>query len=93
VAKIYTYRELVKKLKKYDPNFQTHQGKGKGSERMLYHPDINGRPESYPLKCHGESTEIKIGHYAPICSRFNLPKNFFNNKRTKCKVFNFIKNK
>ena len=75
--KIYTYRELIKKLKKHDSKFEVYTNKGKGSERQIFHPNINGRPESYPIKCHGEGTVIRKGHYAAIARRFNLPKNFF----------------
>ena len=46
MAKTYSYRELIKKLRKHDPRFEEHVNRGKGSERMLYHPDVDGRPES-----------------------------------------------
>jgi len=74
MPKVYTYRELVKKLRKYDKQFEVYSSRGKGSERVLYHPNINGRPESYPIKCHGEGTEIRAGHISAIKRRFNLPK-------------------
>jgi len=74
MAKPYKYNELIKTLKKYDKRFEVHINRGKGSERMIYHPDINGRPESYPVKCHGEGTEIKTGHIGAIVRRFRLPK-------------------
>jgi hypothetical protein len=41
---------------------------------MIYHPDVNGRPESFPVKCHGENTELRKGVIAGIVRRFNLPK-------------------
>ena len=44
---------------------------------MLYHPDVNGRPESYPLKCHGEGDDVRKGHLAAIRRRFRLPPDFF----------------
>ena len=69
---MYTFRTLEKKLRKIDPRFQIFKKRGKGSERMIYHPDINGRPESYPVKCHGENTEIRKGALADIKRRFNL---------------------
>ena len=75
--KTYTYRELVKKLKKHDKKFEIWENRGKGSEHIIYHPNVNGRAESYPIKHHGDGTEIKIGHYPAICRRFGLPKNFF----------------
>lgn len=75
MPKSYKFRELVKALRKYDDRFEVYQNRGKGSERMLYHPDINGRPESYPLKCHGEGDTIRKGHIAAIRRRFALGKN------------------
>ena len=51
--------------------------RAKGSERMLYHPDVKGRPESYPLKCHGEGDDVRKGHLAAIRRRFRLPHDFF----------------
>jgi len=74
VPKTYTFRELVKALRAHDPRFEAFVKRGKGSERMLYHPDVNGRAASYPVKCHGENTEIRKGHIAAIRRRFNLPK-------------------
>jgi len=74
MAKPYKYRELVKKLKKYDPRFEVYTNRGKGSERMLYHPDVNGRPASFPIKCHGDNTEIRKGLVSAIIRRFDLPR-------------------
>lgn len=76
MAKTYSYRELIAKLRSYDPRFQVFKNRGKGSERMLYHPDINGHPRSYPLKCHRESDDIRRGHLSAIERRFNLGKFF-----------------
>ena len=50
MAKTYSYRELVRKLRKHDPRFEVYMNRAKGSERMLYHPDVNGRPESCPYE-------------------------------------------
>lgn len=69
---MYTFRTLEKKLRKIDSRFQIFEKRGKGSERMIYHPDINGKPASYPVKCHGENTEIRKGTLADIKRRFNL---------------------
>ncbi len=68
------YRDLVKRLRKHDPRFEVWENRAKGSERMLYHPDIGGRPQSFPLKCHGDSTEIRIGMLRAIMRRFQLPR-------------------
>ena len=68
------FRELVRILKKHDKRFEFWGNRAKGSERMLYHPDINGRPESFPVKCHGDNTELRKGVISGIIRRFNLPK-------------------
>lgn len=72
MPKIYTYRELIKKLRKIDKRFEVFENRAKGSERMIFHPDIDGSPQSYPVKCHGENTEIRKGTLADIKRRFKL---------------------
>jgi predicted RNA binding protein YcfA (HicA-like mRNA interferase family) len=67
------YREVVKILRKHDSRFEFWEDRGKGSERIIYHPDINGRPASIPVKCHGEGTELRKGIISAIIRRFNLP--------------------
>lgn len=71
------YRELVKILRSYDPRFEIWERRGKGSERIIYHPDIGGRPRSFPVKCHGENTELRRGVISAIIRRFDLPKELF----------------
>jgi len=75
MSKPYKFRELVKALRDYDPRFEVFQRRGKGSERIIYHPDIEGRAESHPVKCHGEGTELRKGVISSITRRFKLPKN------------------
>jgi len=72
--KVYKFRELVRILRDHDSRFEILQNRGKGSERILYHPDIDGRPQSFPLKCHGEGDTVKKGYYPGIIRRFKLPK-------------------
>ncbi|HSL84771.1 MAG TPA: type II toxin-antitoxin system HicA family toxin [Thermoanaerobaculia bacterium] len=74
MARPYTFRELVKKLRKYDRRFEVFVNRGKGSERIIYHPDINGRSESHPVKFHGEKTELRKGVLSSIIRRFDLPR-------------------
>jgi hypothetical protein len=45
---------------------------------MIYHPDINGRPASHPVKCHGASTELRRGVLSSLIRRFALPRNIFS---------------
>ena len=73
-----TYRDVVRILKDHDSRFEFGTNRSKGSERMIYHPDINGRPESYPVKCHGEGTELRKGVLASLIRRFALPRDIFS---------------
>lgn len=68
------YRELIKILRAHDSRFEVYENRGKGSERMIYHPDVGGRPQSFPVKCHGENTELRKGVISAIVRRFRLPK-------------------
>lgn len=73
MARPYKFRELVKKLRKHDRRFKVFVNRGKGSERIIYHPDVKGRPESHPVKCHGGNTELRKGVISSIIRRFDLP--------------------
>jgi len=77
MPKVLSVRELLKILKQHDPRFELKSHRGKGSEQILWHPDIKGRAQAYPLPCHGKGAEIKKGHYPKIKRRFNLPNNIF----------------
>ena len=70
--KPYKFRDLVKRLKAYDKRFEFLM-RGKGSHRMIYHPDILGRPVSYPVKCHGRNEEIDKPYVRDIIRAFSLP--------------------
>jgi predicted RNA binding protein YcfA (HicA-like mRNA interferase family) len=74
MARPYKYRELVRILREYDPRFEFWSTRGKGSERIIYHPDIGGRAESHPVKCHTENQELRKGVISSIIRRFKLPK-------------------
>ena len=71
------YRDVIRDLVEHDARFQVLSRRGKGSHRMIYHPDINGRPASYPLKYHGDDTELGPGYLLDLIRRFNLPRDFF----------------
>jgi predicted RNA binding protein YcfA (HicA-like mRNA interferase family) len=78
MGKPHRYREVVKILRQYDSRFEFFENRAKGSERMIYHPDIGGRPASFPVKCHGEGTELRKGVISAIIRRFNLPRDLFS---------------
>lgn len=75
-----SYREVLKRLKDHDERFIEYINRGKGSERIIYHPDIKGRPESHPVKCHGEGTELRKGVLSSLIRRFSLPRDIFRKK-------------
>jgi len=77
MPKILNLRELFSRLKKHDPRFKLKAREGKGSERIISHPNITGQKTSFPIKCHGKKTEVKKGYYPRIRSRFRLPRDFF----------------
>lgn len=67
------YRELTKALKAHDARFEFWTNRGKGSERIIFHPDVEGRSESFPVKCYGEGTELRRGVISAVIRRFKLP--------------------
>ncbi len=77
MPKAHKYRNVIKKLKKYDSRFEIYINRAKGSERMIYHPDIKGNAKSFPITCHGNNTEIGKGMLKSIIRRFELPEKIF----------------
>ncbi|MDP3859024.1 MAG: type II toxin-antitoxin system HicA family toxin [Stagnimonas sp.] len=75
--KRYKYREVLRLLKAYDKRFQEWRERGKGSHRMIYHPDVLGSPASYPIPAHSDGDEINPVYLKGIVRRFNLPAEFF----------------
>ena len=73
-----SYREIIKILKKHDTRFNVSDYRGKGSHRMIVHPDILGKERHYPIKFHGDKTEIYPGYQKSIIRHFNLPQNIFD---------------
>jgi hypothetical protein len=73
-----SFRDVVKILRAHDARFQFWATRGKGSERMFYHPDINGRPASHPVKCHGEGTPLNQKTLSSLIRRFALPRDIFS---------------
>ncbi len=69
-------QEVLRILHEYDAKFQFHTRRGKGSERMIYHPDVNGRPQCFPLTFH-KGKDVGKGMLSAIIRRFNLPSDIF----------------
>jgi predicted RNA binding protein YcfA (HicA-like mRNA interferase family) len=72
------FRVAVKILRKYDRRFQVWAERGKGSERIIYHPDIGGSARQIPVKYHGKNTELRKGVISAIIRRFELPDDLFD---------------
>lgn len=73
-----TFAEVVSRLLKYDKRFEVNARRGKGSHRMLVHPNIDGQKQCFPLKFHGNSTQYPAGTLNAIIRRFNLPRDIFD---------------
>ena len=70
-------RNLLNRLNKY--GIKTIRGRGKGSEIILLKPvtpDSRKGPQ-YPIKCHGEGTEISVPVINAILRRFDIDKKEF----------------
>jgi len=76
VAKPKNPKAVIRLLLKHDGKFQILANKGKGSHRMIYHPDINGKPTSMPLPFH-QGKDVSPGVLNAIIRAFDLPKGFF----------------
>ncbi len=79
MPKVKTYAFVIRRLKDIDPKFNIYKNKAKGSERIIEHPNINGKKRSFPIKCHGKKTNIYSGVLKAIIRRFDLPPHTFDN--------------
>ena len=73
MASPYKYRELIKALRKHDKRFDVNKEKGKGSHRVIYHPDVNGAARSLPIPFNGDNADVHPVYVKQIVERFNLP--------------------
>jgi len=64
------YRILRKKLRKF--GVTEDKSRGKGSERILSHPNINGKPKIFTVKCHGEGAELSRNIVRAAREKFNI---------------------
>ena len=55
------FRDVIKILKNYDLRFEVSNQRGKGSHRMIIHPDIFGKERHWPIPFHGRNKEILPG--------------------------------
>ena len=76
-AKAFTRLELIRKLRQHDRQFEVDPKRAKGSEVMLFHPNVDGDARSYPVPGHNDGSIVRRGHLKAIVRRFNLPSDFF----------------
>ena len=69
-------QDVVRILREHDKRFVVYTKRGKGSERIIFHPDINGRSQIYPLTFH-KGQDVGKGMLKAIIRRFNLPEDIF----------------
>jgi len=71
-------RVFINKLKPYGIKLFSRK-RGKGSEVILVKPDAPGsrKGAQYPIKNHGEGTEISIPVINAVLRRFGIDKNNF----------------
>ena len=70
-------QDVIRILVQHDRRFELWSKRGKGSERIIHHPDVNGRSAIYPLTFH-KGRDVGKGMLKAIIRRFNLPNNIFD---------------
>lgn len=70
------YRRVIAKLREIDKRFSTEPGRG--SHRMVVHPDVEGAIRHYPLPYHGAKTPIAPGMQKDLIRIFQLPADTFD---------------
>ena len=68
--------DVFRILREHDSRFDFYSNRGKGSHRMIYHPNIDGKPRSFPIPYH-KGRDIQKGLLRSLIRRFNLPTNIF----------------
>jgi hypothetical protein len=74
-------QEVVSILRRHDGRFVIYEDRGKGSHRMIYHPDVAGRPQSFPLTfgfyvLTYNATDEKARILKGVAAKFGLPPDF-----------------
>ena len=69
------YRELISILRR----FGVEEKIKKGSRRMLFHPNINGKPAFIPIHPHSENHEFSRKVIRAVRERFSISiENFYS---------------
>jgi hypothetical protein len=67
--KLYPFRELTKKLKAW--NIEWDKAKGKGSHGGFVGPDKHGRIQAFPIP-DSDQREVRKSYLKGLCRRFEL---------------------
>jgi predicted RNA binding protein YcfA (HicA-like mRNA interferase family) len=70
-------QQVFQLLREYDARFILWTKRGKGSERIIHHPSIDGRPTIYPMTFH-KGQDVGKGMLKAIIRRFKLPEDIFD---------------
>jgi predicted RNA binding protein YcfA (HicA-like mRNA interferase family) len=68
--------DVFRILRAHDARFQFYDNRGKGSHRMIEHPDIQGQRRACPIPYH-KGRDVKPGILRQIIRRFDLPHDIF----------------
>ncbi len=70
--------QTKKMLVAHDERFNFYQKRGKGSHRVIEHPDIEDQRVANIIPVHGEGGDILKQYLAQTKRKFNLPQDFFD---------------
>ena len=70
-------QDVIRILRDHDSRFELWSKRGKGSERIIHHPNVGGRPAIYPMTFH-KGQDVGKGMLKAIIRRFNLPNDLFD---------------
>lgn len=68
--------DVIRILREHDSRFVILVNRGKGSHRMIFHPNIEGQKRSFPIPYH-RGKELQRGLLKALIRRFNLPNDLF----------------
>ena len=76
-AIVFSWRTLFKTLHDHDSRFRDDKIRGKGSHRMLVHPDIDGKEVRFPVPVHSMGKDLPAYIPRKIMAKFRLPRTLF----------------
>jgi len=68
--------EVFHILRAHDSQFVFYEKRGKGSHRIIFHPNIDGHKRSFAIPYH-KGRDLQKGYLRALIRRFNLPDDIF----------------